>query len=524
MINRLDRLLTVVAAGLGTIAGVAACGAGGGTAVDGAPRSTLTIGINAGPASLDPAMAANTAEGLIYSDLAYAPLITLNGDGSLAPALATSWRYTDKTLTTFELTLRSGAKFSDGSPVTADAVSTSLQRTKKANGAVSATYAALIKSAVAEGPRTVVLHLMQRNPTIALVLTQRFLVGGIVGPKGLAAPRSLTTSTDGAGQYVLDATDTVANDHYSYVPNPGYWNPSAVHFKKVVVRVIPNPQTAFNAVKSGQVQFVDGAPSTVSEAAGDSAFTVHSVPAAWYGIDLIGRTGALVPALTSQKVRQALNYAVNREAITSALFGKYGQPTSEITDSAYADDGYDASYVNHYEYDPTLAKNLLAQAGYPNGFSMTIAAVASYGDGVELAQAIASDWAKIGVRASIKTFPSESAFGNEILDKKVPAFTMSYDAQPIFLESTQLLNEDAGFFNMFQSADPQLTSLLAAARAQTQPAAIAKAWAAVQRRVVDLGWFVPVSIGPEQFYADKKLQGVTISARFSSPDPTQLHY
>ena len=520
MTHKPSPMLAAATATAALIGLISACSSGAGTG--GKSGSALTIGIVSAPNSLDPTLGGNNAEGLIYSDLAYAPLITLNGDGSLSPGLATSWKYTDATLTTFTLSLRPNAKFSDGSPVTASAVVNSLRRTKTAVGGLVTAYANMIKSADATGPYTVVLHLAQRNPSIALVLTQRFLVGDIIGPRGLANPKALTTSTDGAGQYTLDSSGTVANQTYTYAANPKYWDQSKIHFKKVIVRVIPNPQTAYNALKSGQVDLIDGSPSTVSEAAGNGSLAVYSTPASWYGIDLIDRAGSVVPALASEKVRQALNYAVDRAAITKALFGKYGEPTSQITDSGY--DGYDPSYNNHYAYDPNLAKSLLAQAGYPNGFSMTIAATPQYGDGVEVAQVIASYWEKIGVRARISTSATITPFGNEVTAGKTPAFAMQYDAQPMFLEATQLLDTDAGFFNQFKTAEPQLTALIAAARVQTKPAAIASAWSAVQRRVVDLGWFVPVALGPVQFYATKKLHGVNMSVKFSSPDPTQMHF
>jgi peptide/nickel transport system substrate-binding protein len=511
-----------VAVALASATVLAGCGSNGGSAAS--ASDAITIAMNAGPTSLDPTQGANTPEGLVYTDLAYAPLINMNGDGSLTPGLATSWKYTDATLTRFQLTLRSDAKFSDGQPLTAETVVKSIERAKASTGAVVATYANLVKSAQATNEHTVTLQLAQPDPAIAQVLTQRFLVGSIVGPDGQANPKSLGTSTDGAGPYLLDKSQTVAGDHYTYVPNPYYWDKKAVHFKTFTVRVIPNPQTAYNAIKSGQVAFVDGSPSTVGQAAGDSALAVYSVPAAWYGLALIDRGGKVVPALAKQQVRQALNYAIDRNAISESLFGAYGGPTSEISDEAYADDGFDPASKNYYSYDPAKAKALLAQAGYPNGFSMTITATATYGDGVEVAQAIASDWAKIGVQAKINAATSLSDFAGPLLAKKVPAFAMEYDAQPMFLESTQLLNANAGLFNIFGSTDPQLTQLLATARAQTAKAALSTAWAAVERRVVELAWFVPVTIGPEQFYAAKDLKGVSITSHFSSPDPTKLHY
>jgi len=500
---------------------LAACSAGGGTAA-GTGHDTITIGIGSAPVSLDPARAANSSDGQAYTDLAYEPLIRLNSDGSLAPALATSWRYTDAKLTTFEVTLRHGVRFSDGSPLTATDVVHYLSRAKTTNGVVTP-YAAAITRAQAVGTDRVVLHLAAPNPTIAQVLTQRYYVGSIVGPIGESDPNSLGTSTDGAGPYLLDKAGTVANDHYTYVPNPYYYDKSAVHFTKFTIRVIGNPQTALSTLKSGQVAYVGGDFSTVDEAK-SSGYSVYSAVSDWYGVFLIDRSGTLVPALAKQGVRQALNYALDRRGIAKALFGSYGVPTSEISDIAYANDGYDPDYVNYYGYDPAKAKQLLEQNGYADGFGLTIAATTTYGDGVEVAQAIAGDWAKLGVRVTIKTYPSVAAMGTDVGSKKYPAFAGNLDVQPMFLESTQILDKDAGFFNPFRYDDPTLSALLATARAATSSSAVAAGWAAVERRVVELGWFAPVASGPTLYYGVKGLTGIALSAANFVPDPTQFHY
>jgi ABC-type transport system substrate-binding protein len=94
----------------------------------------------------------------------------------------------------------------------------------------------------------------------------------------------------------------------------------------------------------------------------------------------------------------------------------------------------------------------------------------------------------------------------------------------MYLESTQLLDVTSGAFNIFGTTDAQLTALLTKARAETTKAGIASAWAAVERRVVNLGWFVPVSTGPTQYYSVKTLKGVSLSAANFVPDPTAFHF
>ena len=498
--------------------GLTACG----KSTSSAAPSSITIAINNAPTNLDPAENGNTPANTMIMDLAYEPLIFQEGNGTFIPGLATSWHYTGSDEKTFVLKLRKGVHFSDGSALTAKQVVASINHEKKANGPV-AVYANQIASAVAVNSDTVQLNLANSDPVIATILTQHFLIGSVVGPKGTSNPDSLGTSTDGAGQYMLDASETVANDHYTFVPNPHYYNPSAVHFKKFTVRIISNPQTALSAIKSGQVAFTIGDFSTAAEASSPS-ITVHSTQSTWYAAFLFDRDGTIVPALKSQKVRQALNYAIDRKAIINAVFGKYGTPTDELSIKGYEKVGFDPSYVNHYAYNPTKAKQLLAAAGYPNGFTITVGSSPEYGDGDQVAQAIAGYWKAIGVTVKIQNYSDINSLVTPWLGKQLPAVTGDYDAQPMYLFINQALAKNAGTFNPFQTEDPQLTALMNKALAETNEAQQEKDWQAIQRRVVDLGWFVPVGVGDALYYGSSKLQGVTVSPTAFDPDPTQFHY
>ncbi|MES2169736.1 MAG: ABC transporter substrate-binding protein [Actinomycetota bacterium] len=516
--GRVPRTLVSIGIAATLVAGMAACSSGGSVA----QSNSITVAVSSAPLSLDPAKNSNTADSQLVMDLAYEPLINLASDGSLTPGLATSWKYTDSTLTTFQLKLRSGVKFSDGQALTAQTVVDSIQHEKTANGPV-AIYVNEIKDAKAIDAHTVQLDLVRSNPTIGLTLTQRFLIGSIVGPKGVANPDSLGTSTDGAGQYMLDPKQTVSNDHYTFVPNPYYYDKSAIHFKKFVVRVIANPQTALSALKSGQISYAGGAFSTATQAK-SQGLVVNATASSWYSVFLFDRDGALAPALKDIRVRQALNYAIDRKSIVKALFGEYGTPGDEASIKGYEKDGFDPSYNDHYAYDPAKAKQLLAAAGYPDGFTLTIGGTAVFGDGVELAQAVASDWAKVGVTAKIQSYSTIGDLVGPWLGKQLSGTTGVYDAQPMYIFIGQGLAKDAGTFNPFQTEDPQLTSLINAAYGETDQSKLPAAWNAIQRRVVDLGWFVPVGSGDSLYYSVKKLKGVALSPTAFVPDPTRFHF
>src|SRR5262249_44483319 len=185
----------------------------------------------------------------------------------------------------------------------------------------------------------------------------------------LRSPAQLGTRTFGAGPYTLDPAQTVTGDHYTYVPNPRYHDKAAVHWKKVVVRIITDPQSMLNALKTGEVQVGNGDATTIG-AARQAGLTIASAPLLWTGVTLADRGGKVARALADVRVRQALNYATDRKAIVNALFPGTGTPTSELTvPRGY---GYDSALTNAYPYDPGKAMQLLAAAGYPHGFTLKI--------------------------------------------------------------------------------------------------------------------------------------------------------
>jgi peptide/nickel transport system substrate-binding protein len=114
--------------------------------------------------------------------------------------------------------------------------------------------------------------------------------------------------------------------------------------------------------------------------------------------------GSQSAPLKSLQVRQAMNYALNRPALAKA-FG--GIPSSEML----TEDGYSKKYANYYPYNPTKAKQLLAAAGYPNGFTMDAVSFASQGSfGTPLAQGVAAQLAKVGITVNVEPSPPAQAF------------------------------------------------------------------------------------------------------------------
>ncbi|AEW99837.1 ABC transporter substrate-binding protein [Streptantibioticus cattleyicolor] len=293
----------------------------------------LAVGTGFTPDSLDPARI-NTAF-TWYVDPAYDPLIYLAPDGSLHPRLALSWRYVGSGNRVFEIRLRPHVRFSDGTPLTADVVKRNIAYFRGAGGG-AAPYLAPVTSVDVIDPLTVRLTLSRPDPLLAQVFTQDHQAGDVISATALDRPGRLATRTFGAGPYVLDAAATVADDHYTYVPNPGYWNRAAVPRHKLVIKVLPNADTALAALRTGQVDAVQGDQTTV-DAARTAGLNIADAPHVVWGLALADRAGTLSTPLGDVLVRQALNYAVDRRAITKASSAATAPPPNSSCPPARTD-------------------------------------------------------------------------------------------------------------------------------------------------------------------------------------------
>jgi ABC-type transport system substrate-binding protein len=476
-----------------------------GAAVQG---DTLTIAIQAAPNSLNPGTVDNAFT--TYTLLAYESLVYQASDGSLQPGLATSWKYVGTGNKQLDLTLRSGVKFSDGDPVTAEAVKASLDYSRKALGP-QAPLLAGVTSVDVTSPTTVSIKLSASNPLVPQILTQYYGIGQIISPKGLASAKDLTVAhpSAGAGPYVFDPTATVAGDHYTYVARTDYFEPARQHYKKVVVRVIANPQAVVNALKTGQVDIVAGGDTTSASQAKTAGMQIVSMPFVWQGLNLIDRGGEVSKPLGDVRVRQAINYAIDRKTVSTAVLGTYGVPSVETVVEGAG--GYSTKAANSYPYDPEKAKQLLADAGYPNGFTLPVLSV-KFGGIDTMAQALASQLAKVGIKVDLTTTPDAQSYVTQSVGRKFPVVVVAYGAGPMYLVGAGLFLPTAAVFNGFKTNSTELVSLYnkAAAADPTQRAALD---IQMQEYLVENAWFAPVAFSPVLYFARPDLGGLTVNAQ-----------
>lgn len=479
------------------------------------PGDTLTVGAQAPATSVNPATV-DTAF-VQYTYTAYDSLTFRDSDGKITPMLAESWKYTDDKNTGFELKLRKGLTFSNGEKLDAAAVKGSLEYAKGAGGG-NGVLLSSVTSITTPDPQTVQLKLSTPNPMLPEILSQSYGIGQIIAPEAVKNPKLLTVQSTsyGIGPYILDPKNTVAGDHYSYNANPDYYAKDArQHYKKIVIKVIKEPAAAINALTTKQIDVLPGDPSQLPQAT-KSKMQIVALPFVWVGFNLLDRGGVVSKPLGNVKVRQAMNFAVDRDTITKALLGEYGTPTSTIT--VPGGDGWSQQAADYYSYNVDKAKQLLVEAGYPNGFDLTCAVVPFAGQDTA-GKAIAGQLKNIGINVTFKTLSDAQSYVTAMNDKKTPCAVVGYGAQPMWLMGQGLFLPTATVFNGFKTNAPDLVKLYnQAATASGQERTTLNQQ--MQMYLVENAWFLPAAFSPVFYFAQPDIGGLKVSA--SAPTASLL--
>jgi peptide/nickel transport system substrate-binding protein len=347
--------IAAVTATFALAAGITACG----TTPEADEETTLRLGYNAAEVSFDPLVTQVPGQwhvAAVYDSLFHTPAgIGMPGDGGVEPWLAEQWTYNDdKTVLTIEL--RDDVTFSDGAALDAEAV--------KAN--LDDYIAAVIgfEEVVVTDEHTLEVRLSQPNTLLLVHLAD----APIASPAALEDRELLAVEPVGSGPYLLDEYAT--NSTYTFVRDSGYWNPEAFPYDRIEITLLPDLTARVNALKSGQVDvaYVDSATAAEMEAAG---FSTTTGSAAWAGLWFGDREGRISAPIGNVKVRQAISMAMDRVGFSDAIEGGYGDPSNQL--GVVDQPGFFvAERADEYAYDLEAAKELMAEAGYPDGFDIDI--------------------------------------------------------------------------------------------------------------------------------------------------------
>jgi peptide/nickel transport system substrate-binding protein len=320
----------------------------------------ITVAMQLEPPHLDPTSAAAGAiDNVVYSNI-FEGLTRFMGDGSVVPGLAKSWTVSDDGLT-YTFTLHSGVKFHDGTTMDAQDVKFSLDRARAGDStnAQKGLFKNIADVTVVD-PQTVKVTLS--TPTGNFLFNLAWGDAVIVAPESIG---NIKTHPVGTGAFTF--SNWVQGDKIELTRNADYWGTPA-KLDKATFKFISDPTAAFAAVMAEDVDVFSGfpAPENLPQFEADPRFQV--LVGSTEGETILS-TNNKMPPFDNVKVREAMAHAIDRQAIIDgAMFG-YGTPIG--THFAPHNPAY-VDLTGNSNYDPELARKLLAEAGFPDGFTTTL--------------------------------------------------------------------------------------------------------------------------------------------------------
>ncbi len=373
----------------------AATTAATGAAAAASTKDTIVIAQGTDAISLDPAKHTTfPTQNVLWH--VYEPLVMREpGTGKYLPALATEWKTVSPD--TWEFKLRSGVKFHNGDPLTADDVKFTFDRAldPATKNPTRANLTEIIRVEAVD-QQTVRFVTKGAYPLLLYRLSEDSFSSVIVPSKYVKAdPDALATKPIGTGPYRF--VSWKKDERLELELNPDYWGPKPA-IKKVTFRPIPETAARIAELKSGGADLIVNVPPE-QMAALDSGTTKVDTVASDFVMMVVFNTIQPGP-LQNKKVRQALNHAVDADAIVKSVMGGTAQRIAvTLPRDAF---GYPKD-LQPYPYDPAKARQLLAEAGYPTGFKVPfISRSGRYLKDKEVVETVAGFLQKVGVDVDIK--------------------------------------------------------------------------------------------------------------------------
>lgn len=500
-------VFAVAAASALALSACTGSGGGGGGATGGgggeADSSLLVIGLDSDQAPLGYDPVRYSAGQRFFFEGIYDSLFRLDEEGQVVPDLVTNFTYNAEN-TQLTLDLDTSAAFSDGSTLTADLVKQNLDERGNPdlsayNGFAPGGQQEISDVAVVDDD-TVTLTFAAPQPGFEsnLVLP----AGAIVGPTGAADRASLDSTPDGSGPLQLDADATVKGNSYLLVKKADAAEADDYPFDSYEFRPILDPQARVNAAISGEVDaaFIAASTKEQAQSAGigfveNGGTVVNMLP--------FDKNGSLAPQWADPRVWKALSMAIDREAYVNAV-----HPGETPTGNALPADnpGYLPELEDWAPYDPDGASELLAEAGYPDGFAFEL--IISPDSQRDL-EALQPYWAEIGVDVTLRNASSTeeifAAVQTQPLGGPIP---LTWTNPP-----GNVFGVLFGFANFHGAQNPEIQAAAGAvAGAGADDAAREEALAQLNTAIVESGWLIPLyeQLSPWA-YNDAKVAELTFS-------------
>ena len=385
---RLSRTLTLGAAALAAATAITACGLQPTSTSSSANNGTLDVDLASYPASLDPGQQYDTDSYSVYRNIFDQLLHRDPTSNKVVPWLATKWTQTDPTTWTFSI--RSGVKFTDGSPLTAQDAAFSISRILDPSFASqqNANFSA-ISSASASG-QTLTIRTKYPSPTLLTYLTTLSVVPQAYVRKVGNAAFNLKPVGSGPYSFVSD----IPGSQVVLTRNPSWWN-GQPQIKDVTFRAVPAVASRIADLQSGKVQLADGlTPDSANQIKSNGNLQVLSAPTervSYLAFNTIGGGPT-----NNVAVRRAISLAIDYNSLVNNLESGYAKRVNSV--ATPLNFGYPAGLPD-YGFNPTQAKTLLQQAG-AEGQTVIMATSPSYDP--EIVQAIQANLQDVGLQVQIQ--------------------------------------------------------------------------------------------------------------------------
>jgi peptide/nickel transport system substrate-binding protein len=416
----------------------------------------------------------------------------------IKPLLAISWKFTDDT--TLEMQLRHGVTFQDGSPFSADDVVYTVNTVLTDKKVSVPSNFSWLAGAEKIDDYAVRLKLKRTFPAaleyLAMVLP--------IWPKAYrerVGEDAYAQAPIGTGPYritkVLGASEIDMERYDGYFAGSPKGKPA---ISRLAIHEVADSNTAMNELLGGKADwtwnFLADNFDNVARMPNLQATRAETMRIQYLQLDAAGRTGPDNP-LTKQKVRQAIFYAIDRQSIAKQLV----QGGSRVPDGPcfFTQFGCDTSTAMRYKYDPARAKQLLTEAGYPNGFDTEIVTAAL----PEIGGALQNYLHAVGINARISQLQTATAVSRN-LDGTSPMNILSWGSYSVNDVSAILPFFFTGGGNDY-ARDPTLATLVETGDTSTDPDVRRKSYAAAIKLVMDQAYFLPLNTGVTTYAFSRQL-------------------
>lgn len=522
------------------VLGCTACG-GGPDAADAADAAdgqtsgsnTVVVSIGAGFSTLDP--------GYVYEK--YPPLVVnacyenlfkfYSNDGEPEPCLADSYEFSDDNLT-LTVKLKENATFASGNPVTSQDVAFSINRCKNLQGNPSF-ICDTIDSIETPDDSTVVFHLTQPDSAILSKLTYSSLAvldskvvkenGGTDGADASTADTAqsyLDSTSAGSGMYVM--TSYKPDEEIVLEKNENYWGEST-NVDKYIIKIQPDANTQMMTLSSGDTDVaLNLTEDTMSELEGKDNVELINAPTKTEGFVMMNMNEQYGGPVSDPTVQQAIRKALDYQGIQTICGEGTVTPYSIIQSGFMGSKGErDADYRNVDE-----AKQLMEEAGYPDGFDIDLTVCDLDMEGIllsDLAQKVKDDLAEIGINVNIVSQPWAAGYGDAYRDGTL-GFTVMYwsiDYNDPNVQLEFLPGETVGLrAGWTADMDPELNALYGQAMAATDTDARISILEQIQDETYESGPFIMIAQAPAHIGYNTRLDGVVNSDPYTL-DLTQIN-